>query len=572
MFEFLCKCNAGIKTRGKIFLTIFIIMFCLVLASAVPLRVYASGLVIAELVNLVISALSGTFVATALATSGVYIIVALLAGMAVSFTASMLIQAIQAQVDNGNWAVFLDNIRDSYSLDNTKTRLGLTMLKFVFAYNWVKTNIIGFFDEKVSSVNDGKVYFSPEYTIPTNGTKKYQLVINGLPCIDYSQDSSFSNYPKYGYLLSQPYEDLTTNPYSASRNGANGMNMNYYINSTNPLSSTQMHRAELMFNDNFGIYLCWNYNFSPRVYLGNVLLPYVKSYGESKPEMLFRWSNSTWVNGQMNSSNYLAADASKWGLIIDGNYYGAVTYATKRINGVDKKCIAVDDRNGTRYFFAMDTSKSFTSQGQGIYYLVNGGTGVLYENNLSTSASNEKTSATYTVVNNYYYPAKDTYKGVAEAGASAIASGAISGTSVNDVSIGISDTASTVTDVTSSTTISDVASIESINTVSGVSVPIPVAFQIAGTNIKLGLSDIKNKFPFDVIYVSATWLQNLVSNGEAPVWDITLSNPLIGNKTAHIDFGRYQTVATVSNWVVLVSVAIGCLVNSRKAFNFFGGD
>ena len=109
------KENAGkerqIKVRYrslKIAFLIIIVLMCMLMAVAQPLRVYALGFASETILELLLSSLAGTAAYAFLAAGGAEIIICLLVGMGVSLAVSTIASGINASVENGSWFDFVN--------------------------------------------------------------------------------------------------------------------------------------------------------------------------------------------------------------------------------------------------------------------------------------------------------------------------------------------------------------------------------------------------------------------------------------------------------------------------------
>lgn len=139
------------RTKGRryrfirIAFIIFIILLCLILAFASPLRCFALGYASETIVELILSALAGTAAYTFAAAGGAELIACLLIGMGASITVSVIAAAINTAVECGAWQDFVINCQNNFEIRKNQGTMALAMggTAFLYAYDWVKEHIIG---------------------------------------------------------------------------------------------------------------------------------------------------------------------------------------------------------------------------------------------------------------------------------------------------------------------------------------------------------------------------------------------------------------------------------------------
>lgn len=129
----------------RIAFIIFIILLCLILAVASPLRCFALGYATETIVELILSTLAGTAAYAFLAAGGAEIIACICIGMAASLTVSIIAAAINTAVETGAWNDFVINCQNNfeYRKEHGSTILNMKAFAFLYAYDWVKEHIIG---------------------------------------------------------------------------------------------------------------------------------------------------------------------------------------------------------------------------------------------------------------------------------------------------------------------------------------------------------------------------------------------------------------------------------------------
>lgn len=134
----------------RIAFIIFIILLCLIMAIASPMRVFALGYASETIVELILSALAGTAAYTFLAAGGAELIACLCIGMAASITVSTIAAAINTAVECGAWSDFVANCQGNFEVRKEKGIMALAMggSAFLFAYDWVKEHIFGITEEE----------------------------------------------------------------------------------------------------------------------------------------------------------------------------------------------------------------------------------------------------------------------------------------------------------------------------------------------------------------------------------------------------------------------------------------
>lgn len=134
----------------RIAFIIFIILLCLILAVASPLRCFALGYASETIVELILSALAGTAAYTFAAAGGAELIACLLIGMGASLTVSVIAAAINTAVECGAWQDFVINCQNNFEIRKNQGTMALAMggTAFLYAYDWVKKHILGISPEE----------------------------------------------------------------------------------------------------------------------------------------------------------------------------------------------------------------------------------------------------------------------------------------------------------------------------------------------------------------------------------------------------------------------------------------
>lgn len=144
------------RTKGRryrfirIAFIIFIILLCLILAFASPLRCFALGYASETIVELILSALAGTAAYAFAAAGGAELIACLLIGMGASITVSVIAAAINTAVECGAWQDFVINCQNNFEIRKNQGTMALAMggTAFLYAYDWVKQHILGISEEE----------------------------------------------------------------------------------------------------------------------------------------------------------------------------------------------------------------------------------------------------------------------------------------------------------------------------------------------------------------------------------------------------------------------------------------
>lgn len=593
-----------LSINAKIILAAFIILLCLITAAAQPLRVAASESepIIPESVAVITGMLAGscamycTSAAVGLGSAialgaplltivgGVVVVV--LVGLGVTLAVDLIVTAINKAYEFGYFQEFVDRIVAALnggflSYVGKKIVMGATF--FSYAYDWVKEHIVGYFDEKHSNTDlsqavDGFEVLVPSYHFdhkPTNDE-----VINHV-------------YPDTNNLygrISWVYSDIE------GQSGATLEKSAGYVLKSNPNTNINYQLGSSMWFKNVAaatrhlynyIVLTDDIKFSIETYFysGEVLAAKDKSstyyfcvpfvYEENNVRKLFVANYSSLTTNGATSDLSLRSHLNLPGT--NKHYYlndDELKIANKVVytyNGNQNLSLVYQD--GT-------LRNTFSDIQEFLYYACCTSCDIQFIDRSSAEVSDTKsnTNISYTTVNNYYNEKKDILKNTADTVRTGVRNGTITDTAEGTIGLTITDTATAEAgEVSDTSVITDTAAITDVTAtdvvVNGeVVVPsadlftLPMAFIIAGQNIKLATGDIKYKFPFDVISSVANWLKALVTPGEPLIIDYDFSVPGFSNPVhVHIDFSRYSTLVTVGNWVIMVSVAIGCLIMSKKA-------
>lgn len=201
----------------RIAFIIFIILLCLILAFASPLRCFALGYASETIVELILSALAGTAAYAFAAAGGAELIACLLIGMGASITVSVIAAAINTAVECGAWQDFVINCQNNFEIRKNQGTMALAMggTAFLYAYDWVKKHILGI-SLKLDSNNvnkfDGMTFYGTNTLVNDNlsvfkykvndnlsyqdvlehrgfGLKHYVDIISGNIFLRFSSDS-----------------------------------------------------------------------------------------------------------------------------------------------------------------------------------------------------------------------------------------------------------------------------------------------------------------------------------------------------------------------------------------------
>lgn len=133
----------------RIAFVIFIILLCLILMLASPMRVFAIAYETIQVVELILSSVAFTTISAAASAPLVGLIVGMLGAMAVSLTVEMVAKGINTAVECGLWEDFYYRMKDGFEVINDNQKENGTMAlvmghsAFLYAYDWVKEHIIG---------------------------------------------------------------------------------------------------------------------------------------------------------------------------------------------------------------------------------------------------------------------------------------------------------------------------------------------------------------------------------------------------------------------------------------------
>lgn len=184
----------------RIAFIIFIILLCLILAVASPLRCFALGYASETIVELILSALAGTAAYAFAAAGGAELIACLLIGMGASITVSVIAAAINTAVECGAWQDFVINCQNNFEIRKNQGTMALAMggTAFLYAYDWVKEHILGI------SSDDSSV--SPTFNFSKYGSSVYQMGGHGWRS-DNSLTFRFSDFMTYKDSINFTYSD-----------------------------------------------------------------------------------------------------------------------------------------------------------------------------------------------------------------------------------------------------------------------------------------------------------------------------------------------------------------------------
>ncbi len=604
----LIKNKAGSKTR--ILIGLFMSLMCCVIAVASPLRAAAEEVPQAPVSDVgatVAGMLAGGFAsyavtswaaaslagASAVVLGGVAIPVAIVivvlgvvVAVGVSITVTQLAHCLNQywETHQSEFQFFIDQCVEDFklgllTLKNGAVDIGANRLPYY--YNWVKENIVGFFGERVPSSDisaavDGCEILQPSYIfdhtpsgseILANVTESYDhcnVTVDDLKDLSVNQSFTYST----GYITS-------VNPHTKIKVQLLGelelIKKTYYY--------TQWCTNHIKISDDLELscrYYCGNdwsgvatNTYSTTYYF------YVPFVYNNNNNCLFFANTKTGINNGEPGNSVLMVGLSPE----EVHYYlnGDELAISSKIpyTKVGQKNISVVLPDGTeKTTFNGGIRELF-------YYLSVKSCSIKYtsRSNAAEVTEQSNTNITYTTVNNYYDGKSDVLRDASDVIGTKVESGEITDASTGTVSLGVSSLVGTLVDsvsLTNQIAITDVSS-TAIDTAGETVIPenslmtVAAALIVAGNNARAGLTEIYDKFPFDVIPRVREWLEVFIAEPEVLVLDFDLNNPLFDNPLhVHIDFSKYAYLAVVSNWIVLTSVAIGLLLSSKKALDFIG--
>lgn len=129
----------------RIAFIIFIILLCLILAVASPLRCFAMSYANEQLYELLISSLASYAITGAAAVLAAETILPICIGICASLTVATIAQAINTAVECGAWQEYVINVQNNYEYrkEHGSSILNMKAFAFLYAYDWVKEHILG---------------------------------------------------------------------------------------------------------------------------------------------------------------------------------------------------------------------------------------------------------------------------------------------------------------------------------------------------------------------------------------------------------------------------------------------
>ena len=531
----------------KIAFLIIIVLMCILMAVAQPLRVYALGFASETILELLLSSLAGTAAYAFLAAGGAEIIICLLVGMGVSLAVSTIASGINASVENGSWLDFVNICQGNYN--NKKAGPGvlaisMAAIPFMNAYNWVKEHILGI---KSDSSGSGTV-------------EEWQELTTGTVLSNATQ--SFNEYPEnlvpsfnVGYRRSIFYgQKLFDNS-----NHDNSNSFTFYF----PLDGSKLSwhisdyylRSEL----NFSMYT-FQFILNDEGVCTGVKSLFKGTQGSNSINSEIECNNINfypgtkgWTNGNLR----LLSD----GAICSGD-------SSHLLQLIDKQGNVINKFNSIYDF----TYKAFFESSKIIGYF-GGETRIDTVPNFSESYKNlDKSSQSY---EEYYSESRDVISATASVINKKLESGDITDETEGVISVGmvgnaVKDIAGVADGALADTVITDVAlptqvTADKTATDAGVKTPgiISAACSQAGNAIMQGGATLGDKFPFDAIKAATKWLQTLVQPGKPLVIDFQYDIPIVGTVDVHLDYSDKQKEVDIINWLVIVMVCLGCYAVTR---------
>lgn len=502
----------------KIAFLIIIVLMCILMAVAQPLRVYALGFASETILELLLSSLAGTAAYAFLAAGGAELIVCILVGMGVSLTVSMIAGAINASVENGSWLDFVNNCQGKFTTKKAGPgvlTLAMAAAPLLGAYNWIKEHILGI---KSDSSGGGTV-------------EEWQELTTGTVLSNSTQ--SFNEYPEnlipsmnVGYRRSIFYGQKLFD----SSNHDNSNSFTFYFPIDGSKLSWHISDYYLRSELNFSMYT-FQFILNDDGVCTGVKSLFKGTQGSNSINSEIECNNINfypgtkgWTNGNLR----LLSD----GAICSGD-------SSHLLQLIDKQGNVINKFNSIYDF----TYKAFFESSKIMGYYA-GETRIDTVPAFAESYKNlDKPSQSY---ENYYDAAKDLLSTTADSVNKKVAAGEITDETEGVIGVSVGSIASSgATEVSGSTSISSSVGVTDISsTVEGVNTMNMSNATVIGSNaMKSSFSSIGDKLPFSALKSISSFFNNTFSSKYSdsevpvPVIPIKIDLPFLDKEFSfNIDF------------------------------------
>ena len=495
----------------KIAFLIIIVLMCMLMAVAQPLRVYALGFASETILELLLSSLAGTAAYAFLAAGGAELIVCILVGMGVSLTVSMIAGAINASVENGSWLDFVNECQGKFTTKKAGPgvlTLAMAAAPLLGAYNWVKEHILGIKSDSSGGKTDVKSLPQGEFITTISA--------NYLDCPSFSY-----NYENHGlnYIINSNIQAANSAFHSA---------LSYFISPNDNLYLT----AHLDFDGN------WTFNTQK----------YNLVYSLYEPKFIAGDNGSITITDRIfNTHNGKGHTDSEVGFrrsYVRYNNLDNDSFLEWQVK-YDKGKIV--NSNSTRNNFSLilyngEIKDSFISTDEFIYDLIYNTSSFIYEGRTYKGAAGF-VSPSY---EDYYDAAKDLLSTTADSVNKKVAAGEITDETEGVIGVSVGSIASSgATEVTGTTSISSSVGVTDISsTVEGVNTMNMSNATVIGSNaMKSSFSSIGDKLPFSALKSISSFFNNTFSSKYSdsevpvPVIPIKIDLPFLDKEFSfNIDF------------------------------------
>lgn len=501
----------------KIAFLIIIVLMCILMAVAQPLKVYAMGYTAESIYELLMSMLAGSAATTFLVAGGYHILIALLAGMGVGLAVSALAGAINASVENGSWFDFVNICQGNYN--NKKAGPGvlaisMAAIPFMNAYNWVKEHILGIKSdssggtvEKWQELTTGTVLSNatqsfneyPENLVPSFNVGYRRSIFYGQKLFDNSNHDNSNSFTFYFPLDGSKLSWHISDYYLRSELNFSMYTFQFILNDEGVCTGVKsLFKGTQGSNSINSEIECNNINFYP--------------------------GTKGWTNGNLR----LLSD----GAICSGD-------SSHLLQLIDKQGNVINKFNSIYDF----TYKAFFESSKIMGYYA-GETRIDTVPAFAESYKNlDKPSQSY---ENYYDAAKDLLSTTADSVNKKVAAGEITDETEGVIGVSVGSIASSgATEVSGSTSISLSVGVTDISsTVEGVNTMNMSNATVIGSNaMKSSFSSIGDKLPFSALKSISSFFNNTFSSKYSdsevpvPVIPIKIDLPFLDKEfTFNIDF------------------------------------
>lgn len=501
----------------KIAFLIIIVLMCILMAVAQPLKVYAMGYAAESIYELLMSMLAGSAATTFLVAGGYHILIALLAGMGVGLAVSALAGAINASVENGSWFDFVNICQGNYN--NKKAGPGvlaisMAAIPFMNAYNWVKEHILGIKSdssggtvEKWQELTTGTVLSNatqsfneyPENLVPSFNVGYRRSIFYGQKLFDNSNHDNSNSFTFYFPLDGSKLSWHISDYYLRSELNFSMYTFQFILNDEGVCTGVKsLFKGTQGSNSINSEIECNNINFYP--------------------------GTKGWTNGNLR----LLSD----GAICSGD-------SSHLLQLIDKQGNVINKFNSIYDF----TYKAFFESSKIMGYYA-GETRIDTVPAFAESYKNlDKPSQSY---ENYYDAAKDLLSTTADSVNKKVAAGEITDETEGVIGVSVGSIASSgATEVSGSTSISLSVGVTDISsTVEGVNTMNMSNATVIGSNaMKSSFSSIGDKLPFSALKSISSFFNNTFSSKYSdsevpvPVIPIKIDLPFLDKEfTFNIDF------------------------------------